>query len=69
MVKPLSFPFLKKTAAFLSSVIFVIVYIMAEEVARHLAQGSLIPGVNVPEFIFLVISFLAFVLIILAHRK
>jgi hypothetical protein len=69
MVKPLSFPFLKKTAAFLSSVIFVIVYIMAEEVARHLAQGSLIPGVNVPEFFFLVISFLAFVLIILAHRK
>jgi hypothetical protein len=42
---------------------------MAEEVARHLAQGSLIPGVNVPEFIFLVISFLAYVLIILAHRK
>ncbi len=69
MVKPLSFPFLKKTAAVLSSVIFVIVYIMAEEVARHLAQGSLIPGVNVPEFIFLVISFLAYVLIILAHRK
>jgi len=42
---------------------------MAENVARYLAQGRLIPGVNVPEFIFLVISFLAFVLIILAHRK
>ena len=69
MVKPLSFPFLKKTAAFLSSVIFTIVYIMAENVARYLAQGRLIPGVNVPEFIFLVISFLAFVLIILANRK
>jgi hypothetical protein len=32
------------------------VYIMAENVARYLAQGRLIPGVNVPEFIFLVIS-------------
>jgi hypothetical protein len=42
---------------------------MAENVARYLAQGRLITGVHVPEFIFLVISFLAFVLIILAHRK
>jgi len=69
LIKPLNFPFIQKTAAFLSSVIFVIVYIMAENVARYLAQGRLIPGVYVPEFIFLVISFLAFVLIILAHRK
>jgi len=69
LVKPLDFPVMKKIAAFLSAVIFTIVYIMAENVARYLAQGRLITGVHVPEFIFLVISFLAFVLIILAHRK
>ena len=69
LVKPLDFPVMKKIAALLSAVIFTIVYIMAENVARYLAQGRLITGVHVPEFIFLVISFLAFVLIILAHRK
>jgi hypothetical protein len=52
---------------FLSSVLFV--YIMAENVARFLAQGRLISGVHVPEFIFVVISYIAFVIIILAHRK
>jgi hypothetical protein len=45
------------------------VYIMAENVARFLAQGRLISGVHVPEFIFVVISYIAFVIIILAHRK
>jgi hypothetical protein len=69
LVKPLDFPVMKKIAAFLSAVIFTIVYIMAENVARYLEQGRLITGLHVPEFIFLVISFLAFVLIILAHRK
>jgi hypothetical protein len=69
LVKPLKFSPIKKTLAFLSSVIFTLVYIMAEEVARFLVQGRLIPGVYVPEFVFVLISYLAFVIIILAQRK
>jgi len=69
LVKPLKSSFIKKTLAFLSSVLFTIVYIMAENVARFLAQGRLISGVHVPEFIFVVISYIAFVIIILSHRK
>jgi hypothetical protein len=42
---------------------------MAEEVARFLVQGRLIPGVHVPEFIFVVIAYLAFIVIILVQRK
>jgi hypothetical protein len=42
---------------------------MAEELARYLVQGRLIPGVYVPEFLFLVISFFACIGIILSHRK
>jgi hypothetical protein len=69
LVKPLKFSPLKKTLAFLSSIVFVLVYIMAEEVARFLVQGRLIPGVHVPEFIFVVIAYLAFIVIILVQRK
>jgi hypothetical protein len=69
LVKPLTFSFIKKTMAILSSGIFTIVYIMAEDLARFLAQGRLIPGVHVPEFIFLVISFFVFIAIILSYRR
>jgi len=69
LVKPLTFSFIKKTAAFLSSVLFTIVYMLAESMARFLAQGRLIPGVHVPEFLFLVISYLACIGIILSLRK
>jgi hypothetical protein len=53
----------------LSAVVFTLVYIGAEEVARALADGRLITGLLIPEFVFVVISFLAFVWIILAQRK
>ena len=69
LVRPLKFSVIKKSAAFLSSVFFTILYIMAENLARFLAQGRLIPGVYVPEFVFLVISFFACIVIILSHRK
>ncbi len=69
LVKPLTCSLVKKTAAFLSAVIFTLVYIMAENVARFLAQGSLIPGVHVPEFIFIVISYAAFVIIIIFYGR
>ena len=69
LVKPLTFSFIKKTAAFLSSVLFTIVYMLAESMARFLAQGRLIPGVHVPEFLFLVISYFACIGILLSHRK
>jgi len=69
LVKPLAVPLKKKTAAFLSSVIFTLVYISAEYAARNMVEGRLIPGVYVPEFLILVISFLAGVLILMAHSK
>lgn len=69
LVNPLDFPFIKKSVAFLSSVLFTIVYILGENLARFLAEGRLIPGVHVPEFLFLVISFLACTLIILSYRQ
>jgi len=69
LVKPLKFSFIRKTAAFLSSVPFTIVYMLAESMARFLAEGRLIPGVRVPEFLFLVISFFACIVIILSYRK
>jgi hypothetical protein len=42
---------------------------LPESLARLAMKGKLIPGVNVPEFLFLLISFLACVGIILANRK
>lgn len=52
-----------------SAVVFTLVYIGAEEVARALADGRMIPGLAVPEFVFVLISFLAFVVIILMSRE
>ena len=69
LVKPLTLTFIKKAAAFLSSVLFTIVYILAENLARFLVQGRLIPGVYIPEFLFLVVSFFACIVIILSFRK
>ena len=69
LVRPLTLPFIKKSAAFLSSVLFTIVYILAENLARFLKEGRLVPGVRVPEFLFLVISFFACIAIILSYRK
>ena len=69
LVKPLEFPFIKKSLAFLSSVLFTIIYILGENLARFLAQGRLIPGVHVPEFLFLVISFFICIAIILSYRR
>ena len=69
LVNSLDYPFIKKSVAFLSSVLFTIVYILGENLARFLAEGRLIPGVHVPEFLFLVISFLACTLIILSYRQ
>jgi len=69
LVKPLKFSLIKKTLAFLSSVLFTIVYILTEDVARFLAQGRLIPGVYVPEFIFILIAYVAFIVIILVQRN
>ena len=59
----------KKVMALLSSLLFTAVYMVAENFARASVEGKIIPGVNVPEFLFLLISFLACVGIILGHRK
>jgi hypothetical protein len=70
LVKPLKLPFIKKSTAFLSSsILYSIVYILGENLARFLAEGRLIPGVHIPEFLFLVTSFLAGVFITLSFRK
>jgi len=69
LIRPAAFSVFRQILAVLSAVLFTLVYIGAEEVARALADGRMIPGVVVPEFIFVVISFLAFVVIILASRK
>ncbi len=69
LVSPLKFPFGKKLAAFLTSILFTVVYILAENLARFLKEGRLVPGVHVPEFLFLVTSFFACIAIILSFRK
>jgi len=69
LVKPLGYSALKQLLAMVSAVVFTGVYIGAEEVARALADGRMLNGVMVPEFVFVVITFLAFVGIILAQRK
>jgi hypothetical protein len=45
------------------------VYIGTEEVARALADGRMLNGIMIPEFVFVLLAFLAFVAIILASRK
>jgi hypothetical protein len=69
LVKPLKIPLIKKSAFFLSSIFFTLIYIMAENLARFLREGRLLRGVYVPEFFFLFISFIACTLIILSHRR
>ncbi|MDP7270581.1 MAG: hypothetical protein QGG65_04470, partial [Gammaproteobacteria bacterium] len=59
----------RQLVAVLAAVVFTGVYIGAEEVARALADGRMLNGVMIPEFIFVVFAFLAFVVIILAERK
>jgi len=68
-VKHLKASALKKVMAFFSSFLFTVAYMLPESLARLAVKGKLIPGVNVPEFLFLLISFLACVGIILANRK
>jgi hypothetical protein len=69
LVRPLTYSFIKKVFLVLSSVLFTIVYIAAESIARFLKEGRLIPGVNFPEFLFLLISFIAGIFIILSQRR
>ena len=69
LIKPLGYSVLKQLLAVVSAVVFTGVYIGAEEVARALADGRMLQGVMIPEFVFVLITFLAFVGIILAQRK
>ena len=69
LVKPLDCSVIKKVFLFLSSVLFTVVYIAAESLARVLKEGRLIPGLHIPEFLFLLISFIACIFIILSQRK
>ena len=69
LVRPLEFSFIKKGFLLLSSVLFTIVYIAAESMARFLKEGRLIPGIHIPEFLFLLISFIAGIFIILSQKK
>jgi hypothetical protein len=69
LIRPAQMSVGRQALGVLSAVVFTLVYIGAEEVARALADGRLITGLLIPEFVFVVISFLAFVWIILAQRK
>jgi hypothetical protein len=69
LIQPMHMSLVRQVLAVLSAVIFTGVYIGAEEVARALADGRMITGVMIPEFVFVLIAFLAFVAIILAERK
>ena len=69
LIRPAQMSVGRQALGVLSAVVFTLVYIGAEEVARALADGRLITGLMIPEFVFVVISFLAFVWIILAQRK
>ena len=68
LVKPLDCSLIKKVLCFLSSVLFTIVYMAAESLARFLKEGRLLPGVHIPEFLFLLMSFIACIFIILSQR-
>ena len=69
LVQPLKCSLLKKIGVFFSAVLFTLVYTLAESLARLAVKGRLIPGVNVPEFFFLLVSFVACLGIILAQRR
>jgi hypothetical protein len=69
LIRPHAFSLLKQIAAVVSAVVFTGVYIGAEEVARALADGRMLGGTRIPEFVFVLAAFLAFVVIILVSRK
>ena len=69
LIKPLGLSFIMQFLAVVSAVVFTGVYIGAEEVARALADGRMLNGLMIPEFVFVLIAFLAFVVIILAERN
>ncbi|MDP7419316.1 MAG: hypothetical protein QF483_05495 [Gammaproteobacteria bacterium] len=69
LIRPQAFSLLRQCVAVLSAVIFTGVYIGAEGVARALADGRMLNGTKVPEFLFVLTAFLAFVIIILLQRK
>jgi len=69
LIRPHGFSWIKQFGAILSAVLFTGVYIGVEEIARALADGRMLGGTQIPEFVFVVIAFLAFVVIILASRK
>ena len=69
LIRPAQWSIGKQLLGVVSAVIFTLLYIGAEEVARALADGRMITGVMVPEFVFVVVSFFAFVGIILVQRK
>ncbi len=69
LIKPLGLSLIMQFLAVVSAVVFTGVYIGAEEVARALADGRMLNGLMIPEFVFVLIAFLAFVVIILAQRN
>jgi hypothetical protein len=69
LIRPQTFSLVKQLVAVLSAVVFTGIYIGAEEVARALADGRMLNGTMIPEFVFVLIAFLAFVAIILAQRR
>ena len=69
LIRPLGFSIGKQLLAVLTAIIFTGVYIGVEEVARALADGRMLNGLMIPEFVFVLIAFLAFVVIILAGRE
>ncbi len=69
LIKPLGFSLIRQFIAVLSAVVSTGIYIGAEEVAWALAAGRMLNGVMIPEFIFVLAAFLAFVGIILAQRN
>ncbi|MGI9308969.1 MAG: hypothetical protein ACR2P6_06890 [Gammaproteobacteria bacterium] len=69
LIKPLRFSLVKQFLGVVSAVVFTLFYIGVEEVARALADGCMLGGAMIPEFVFVLFAFLAFVAIILAQRK
>lgn len=69
LIRPAGLSLSMQFGAVLTAVVFTGVYIGAEEVARALADGRMLNGLVIPEYIFVVAAFLAFVVIILAERK
>jgi hypothetical protein len=69
LIKPLGMTYIRQLLAVLSAIVFTAVYIGAEEVARALADGRMLNGVMIPEFVFVLSAFLAFVVIILVQRR